>query len=218
MSLSDLDAAMHRGILRMEAFLQEKGPFSVTLERLILRDPHPGGQEAFIVRVRFPHHRTPLCRLKVEITYDEDMMLDPIRRSLLHPYSDPPQTTWSCYPLEEIVAEKLRALLQSRVRLQTRGWGASRASRDYYDLWYILSHSELDMSLFPNLLARKCAVRSVTFESIQDFLSPELQKVARTEWAQQLQPFVSEKVPVDQILDELFAHLVDLPLKHDIQD
>lgn len=37
--------------------LQERGPFAVTLERLTLRDPHPGGQDAFTVRVRFPTHR-----------------------------------------------------------------------------------------------------------------------------------------------------------------
>jgi predicted nucleotidyltransferase component of viral defense system len=43
------------------------------------------------------------------------------------------------YPLAEIVAEKLRALLQSRQRLQARGWGASRVCRDYYDLWKVLN-------------------------------------------------------------------------------
>jgi len=34
------------------------------MERLTLREPHPRGQDAFVVRVQFPAHREALCRLK----------------------------------------------------------------------------------------------------------------------------------------------------------
>ena len=200
---ANADTAMQVAVAATETQLQERGPFAVTLERLTLREPHPGGQDAFTVRVRFPTHRQPLCRLKVEITYDEDVLLPPVTRSLLHRYPNPPQATWRCYPLEEIVAEKLRALLQSRVRLQERGWGASRVCRDYYDLWYVLSRSTLDATLLPELLARKCALRQVTFDSVADFLAPELQAVARAEWERQLLPFVPDEPSVDKVLDEL---------------
>jgi len=203
---------MQEAVAAAETQLQEGGPFAVTLERLVLRDPHPSGQDAFIVRVRFPTHREPLCRLKVEITYDEDVLLPPVTRTLLHRYPDPPQATWRCYPLEEIIAEKLRALLQSRARLRERGWGASRACRDYYDLWYLLSRSTLNAALLPELLARKCALRQVTFTSPADFLAPELQAVARAEWERQLLPFAPDKPSADQVLDELAGLLAALPL------
>lgn len=206
---------MQGAVAVAEAQLQEHGPFGATLERLVLRDPHPGGQDAFIVRVRFPTHREPFCRLKVEITYDEDVLLPPVTRSLLHRYPDPPQAAWRCYPLEEIVAEKLRALLQSHARLRERGWGASRVCRDYYDLWYVLGRSTLDATLLPGLLARKCALRQVTFASAADFVAPELQAVARTEWGRQLLPFVPDSPPVDQVLDELAGLLAALPLDSD---
>jgi hypothetical protein len=203
---------MQNAVAATEAQLRERGPFAVTLERLTLRDPHPGGQDAFTVRVRFPAHRQPLCRLKVEIAYDEDVLLPPVARTLLHRYPDPPQAAWPCYPLEEIVAEKLRALLQSRVRLRERGWGASRVCRDCYDLWYVLCHSTLDATLLPELLARKCALRQVTFTSAADFLAPELQAVARTEWERQLLPFVQKGPSADQVLDELVGLLATLSL------
>jgi len=120
----------------MDGLLQERGPFRVEMERLRLRDPHPHRQDAFVVRVQFPAHREALCRLKVEITRDEAVLLPPQQRALLHEFPDEKVEAglW-CYALEEIVAEKLRALLQSHARLRHRGWGASRVCRDYYDLW-----------------------------------------------------------------------------------
>jgi predicted nucleotidyltransferase component of viral defense system len=210
--LADANVAMQDAVAVAEAQLQEHGPFEVTLEQLVLRDPHPGGQEAFLVRVRFPAHRQPLCRLKVEITYDEDLLLPPVTRSLLHRYPDPPEAEWRCYRLEEIVAEKLRALLQSHARLRERGWGASRVCRDYYDLWYVLGQSTLDTALLPDLLARKCALRQVTFASAADFVAQELQSVARAEWEKQLLPFVPDGPLADQVLDELVGLLAALPL------
>ena len=211
-TIQDTDSAMQNAIDATQALLLEQGPFGVTLERLTLHEPHPGGQDAFTVRVRFPSHREPLCRLKVEITYDEEIVLPPITRPLIHAYSHPPTADWHCYPLEEIVAEKLRAILQSQNRLRDRGWGASRVCRDYYDLWYILNHTTIAGETFPELLAQKCRVRDVSFETVSDFLSAELQAVTRTEWAHQLLPFVPSSPPAAQILDNLAVLLARLPL------
>jgi len=132
----DVDEAMGQAVREMDGLLQERGPFRVEMERLRLRDPHPHRQDAFVVRVQFPAHREALCRLKVEITRDEAVLLPPQQRALLHEFPDEKVEAglW-CYALEEIVAEKLRALLQSHARLRHRGWGASRVCRDYYDLW-----------------------------------------------------------------------------------
>lgn len=208
----DVDAAMQDAVVAMGAQLQEAGPFSVGIERLTLREPHPGGQDAFTVLVRFPTHREPLCRLKVEITYDETVLMPPVMRSLLHPYPDPPLVTWPCYPLEEIVAEKMRALLQSDARLRERGWGASRVCRDAYDLWSILGRETVDPVLLPDLLTQKCARRKVTYATSADFLTPALQAVARAEWTRQLLPFVPDAPGVDQVLDELTHMLAALHL------
>jgi predicted nucleotidyltransferase component of viral defense system len=210
---ADVDTAMQAAIAATHALLLEHGPFEIAVERLVLREPHPGGQDAFTVWVRFPSHREALCRLKIEITYDEEVLLPPVTRSLLYRYPTPPLVDWRCYALEEIVAEKLRALLQSRARLQARGWGASRVCRDYYDLWWMLGHSVLNLALLPELLARKCALRQVTFTSSADFLASELQAVARAEWGRQLLPFVPDGPPVAQVLTDLAELLANLPLE-----
>jgi len=205
---SDIDAA----VKATQMLLQELGPFAVTTERLILQEAHPHGQDSFIVRVRFPSHREPLCNLKIEITNDEPVLLPPVTRSLLHRYPNPPQAKWRCYCLEEIVAEKLRALLQSRAKLRERGWGATRVCRDYYDLWYVLRQRSLDHSQFPEVLLRKCALRDVAFSSSADFLAADLLAVARKEWDRQVQPFVREGPSVERVLSDLAGLLADLPL------
>ncbi|MBN1933449.1 MAG: nucleotidyl transferase AbiEii/AbiGii toxin family protein, partial [Anaerolineae bacterium] len=95
-------------------------------------------------------------------------------------------------------------------RLRERGWGASRVCRDYYDLWYILSHGTLSRTALPDLVARKCLVRHVAFESVSDFLAPELLSVAQAEWDHLLQPFIPSGPPVAQVLNELAEMLTEL--------
>lgn len=183
--------------------LNERGPFTLTYEPLLLREPHPGGQAAYVVRVQFPGQRQSLCRLKVEITVDEPVLLPPAQRPLLHGFDEELNAILQVYALAEIVAEKLRALLQSRLRLQERGWGASRVCRDYYDLWSVLRHENWAGDDIPALTRQKCALRAVAFSSPHDFLTTDLLSVARREWQTQLVPFLTQPISVDQVLNDL---------------
>jgi predicted nucleotidyltransferase component of viral defense system len=195
---------------RMETHLLERGPFSVQYEPLALKLPHPGRQAGFLVRVQFPGQRAALCRLKVEITVDEPVLLPIVSLPILHSFDETLTATVVAYTLTEIVVEKLRALLQSHRRLLTRGWGASRVCRDYYDLWAVLRRAGRLEGQIPDLLARKCAVREITFTAPADFLTEDLLTVARQEWAQQLLPFVPGAPPVEQVLQEVRSLILAL--------
>jgi uncharacterized protein len=199
----DFASMMEMAVERMRARLFERGPFEVQVESLRLREPHPGDQVAYLLRVRFPNQRQPLCRLKVEISVDEPILLPVDRRQVLHGFEERLQVEVHSYALAEIVAEKLRALLQSRARLSERGWGASRVCRDYYDLWSVLSKGEHFGGSFTALVSEKCRVRGVSFEGPDDFMAPELLGAAREAWAGQLLPFVPHAPPADKILLEL---------------
>lgn len=185
----------------MAGLLQERGPFDVQVEPLTLRLPHPGDQMAYTVRIRFPDQRQALCRLKVEITVDEPVLLEVREHPILHGFGEKIETNILGYALEEIVAEKLRALLQSRQKLAERGWGASRVCRDYYDLWYILCREKL--TDIPNLFVKKCKVRKVVYHSPDELVSPDLIETARREWDQQLSPFLVEALKADRVLSEV---------------
>jgi predicted nucleotidyltransferase component of viral defense system len=201
--LTGLVQTMGEAVRRMADLLNQRGPFEVRHETLTLKQPHPGQQSAFLVRVRFPGQREALCRLKVEITVDEPILLPVEKRPILHDFGEEFSVTVDVYALAEIVAEKLRALLQSQGHLAERGWGASRVCRDYYDLWSVLGREGRLKSRIPNLVRRKCEVRDVTFESPEAFLAEELLAVARREWNQQLLPFVPNAPPVEQVLAEV---------------
>jgi predicted nucleotidyltransferase component of viral defense system len=201
-AIPELDDKISSALRRMNKMLDERGPFQVQAEPFLLKEPHPFEQAAYLIRVQFPTHRQPLCRLKVEITVDEPLLLPPEKRALLHDYDEPLAAEIRVYQIAEIVAEKLRALLQSKARLAERGWGASRVCRDYYDLWAIL-HREPLKETIPDLVKQKCAVRNLTFETPSDFFAEPLLQVARAEWRAQILPFVSDAPAPEQVVAEL---------------
>lgn len=208
-AIPNLSEKISAAVGRMRGLLGVRGPFQAQVEPLILREPHPFEQAAFVVRVQFPAHRQPLCRLKVEITIDEPLLLSAEKRRVLHDYPEPFSAEISVYPLAEIVAEKLRALLQSKSRLEVRGWGGSRVCRDYYDLWSILQREQFAVSI-PELLRQKCALRGLAFASPADFFAEPLLQIAQAEWQTQILPFVSEAPAPEQVLPALKRYVEQL--------
>lgn len=191
--------------------LQEHAPVDISCARYTERDPHPGGQEAFTIRARLPWQREPTTRVMIEVTLDEPVLRPVCRRKILHEYGEAMQAEVLVYALEEIVAEKLRSILQHARKLEERGWSRSRA-RDYYDLWRLFSvyGSQLDLAGFDGLLREKCAVRSVTFTTPGDFFpGPMLEYVDRT-WEQWLGPLVTELPPFKTVIAELRPRITAL--------
>ena len=72
-------------------------------------------------------------KIKFEITLNEFLVFNPIMKKIHHPYPDELiyNQAIPCYVLEEVIAEKLRALI---LRSYT-------APRDFYDIWYILKNN-----------------------------------------------------------------------------
>lgn len=206
-----LEEALREALEETHRLLTSHGPFSIELARYLERDPHPHGQEAFIVRVQFPWHPVPLCRIKLEITHDEPVLLAPKKRPLIHGYEESLSYDVCCYCLEEIIAEKLRTLLQTHHKLVLRGWNRFRA-RDYYDLWRIFERfsAGLNREMVGSLLERKNAHRGVSYRSINDFFSDELVSEAYLHWDSSIGPFVTELPECRKVLEQLRAFLREL--------
>ena len=49
-----LEDTLGKGVAHAAELLNVQGPFTLEMKRYVERDPHPSGQEAFIVRVQFP--------------------------------------------------------------------------------------------------------------------------------------------------------------------
>ncbi len=206
-----LDHALRGACEAAANLLDEYAPVAITCERYTETDPHPGGQEAFTIRGRFPWHRELHTRVKVEITFDETVLKPTKKRDVIHGYEEPLEASILTYSLEEIVAEKLRAILQHLEKLESRGWSRSRA-RDYYDLWRILDAygEQLDLSNFVSFLREKCAARDVAFEGSDNFFQePMLSYVART-WEQWLGRLVPDLPPFGTVIEQLRPRIADL--------
>ncbi|MBI2404149.1 MAG: nucleotidyl transferase AbiEii/AbiGii toxin family protein [Gemmatimonadetes bacterium] len=184
--------------------LDEYAPVEIACERYTEEEPHPGAQEAFTIRARLPWQTQPKTRLMIETAVDEKILKPVQTRKVIHEYGEPLEAEVRVYALEEIVAEKLRAILQHVDKLAQRGWSRSRA-RDYYDLWRVLGTYQDGMvrSDFSAFLREKCAVRHVNFTGPEDFFQePMLTYVAKT-WDQWLGPLVPGLPPFETVIGEL---------------
>lgn len=208
--INDIDEMIASVVGSMHAMLNERGPFQVAWEPLILRQPHPGQQKAYIIRVQFPGQRQTLCRLKVEITVDEPILAPVNTCPIMHGFPEDFEAYVPVYSLAEIAAEKLRALLQVKARLHEKGWGASRVCRDYYDLWNLLQVPGIKTPDLLPLLAQKCTVREVSFSSSSDFIADDLFDVARSEWLQQVQPFVPDAPSAAELLPQVRSLILSI--------
>lgn len=199
-----MESAMREVCAKATQLVDPYAPVEISCERYTERDPHPGGQEAFTIRARLPWQSTSHTRIRVEITVDEKVLKPYSKRTVLHEYDEPLQASILVYSLEEIVAEKLRAILQHVEALKERGWSRSRA-RDYYDLWRIFGSykKRLDLSDFPAFLRRKCSVRKVTFEGSDAFFPKTMLAMIEESWEQGLGSLVPGLPSFKTVIDEL---------------
>lgn len=205
---AEMEKAMRAACEHATRLLDPYAPVEVVCERHLEREPHPGGQEAFDIHARFPWQRRPQTNVMVEVTIDEKLLRPPVRRAVLHDYGEPLDVEVLAYSLEEILAEKLRAILQHAQTLERRGWGRSRA-RDYYDLWRILGAygHQLDVSAFPSLLYEKCAIRGVTFADPSSFFPETVLSVVEKTWRQWLGPLVPDLPPYEIVIGAVRSSL-----------
>ena len=203
---SELEAALEA--LCSAAVIQARPfvPLELTCERYIEKEPHPEEQDAFVITARLPWHTSARFRTRVsiEITRVEKMLWPIEERSILHDYGEPVNQSVQAYALEEIVAEKLRAILQHQERFQARHWTRSRA-RDYYDLWRILSSPRMviDPTGFIERLHEKCIARGVDFAGPQSFFEASMLSFVERTWTNWLGDLVFPLPPFVQVIEEL---------------
>ncbi len=204
----ELEDAIGAAISAAQKAARELTPLTFTVERYEGRDPHPSGQEAFVVRVEFPWQRQPVVPVKVEVTHDEPLLLPAPPRPITHGYDERLDVSVRTYSLEEIAAEKLRSTRQTHARLVARGWARSRA-RDYYDLWHLVRQASgrINWSQVSAVLPDKCALRQVAIAGIDDIFASAVVEEVRATWERTLGPFVTDLPKVETVFAETRAAL-----------
>jgi len=206
-----MELAAREACAAASRLLDEYAPVEIACVRYEERDRHPGGQEAFTIRARFPWQNQLQTRVMIETTLDEKILKPTPRRRIIHAYAEPLDAEILVYALEEIVAEKLRAILQHIEKLAERGWSRSRA-RDYYDLWRVFGDygGRMDLSDFASFLREKCAVRNVPFTVPEDFFQERMLADVEKTWKQWLGPLVPDLPTFDTVIGELRPRVASL--------
>jgi len=128
------------------------------------------------VRARFTGPLRHPNRLFLDLTLDEPVILPPERRTVATTLFPDLRPLVLCYALEEILAEKLRSILE-------RG-----KARDYYDVWRLLHEKAhvFDRHTVRQVLVEKCRHKGLPEPGAEAFLSPELLQAASAFWSQDL--------------------------------
>ncbi len=193
------------------AVTQESGLQLAPVDLRALRDVP--GEEAYQGRIEYTG---PLGRLggsqpriKLDLTIYELLVSPPAYRPVHHLYSDADRLILSipAYALEEVLAEKLRAMLR-RAR-----------ARDLYDAWQLFTRyaDRLDFKQARHALVAKAHHKGFTFSRVDDFLTLQNRQI----WARSWEPSLQRQIPVlagyDEVVAEVERALIDfLALANDI--
>jgi len=134
------------------------------------------------------------ARLLSDVTLDEPVLLTPHRRQVVVSFFPGLSPDVLTYALEEILAEKMRSILQ-------RG-----KSRDYYDVWRLLKQKpdSFDAALVRSILETKCRHKGLDAPTAQAFLAPQHLENARPYWERDLAQQAARSLPEwAAVIDEL---------------
>ena len=155
------------------------------------------------IAYRGPNPPRSLPKVKLDITADEVLVDQPVRRAIGHQYSDglPAGAGVLCYSLPELFAEKLRALAE-RCR-----------PRDLYDVVHMHRHPDL-IGRAPEVnaaLAQKCTHAQIDVPTLEAIRSSPFRQEVEAEWTNMLGHQLPSPLPPFAIfwstLDDVFAGL-----------
>ena len=154
----DLDFTLLRGMKSeslktqiVSAVKDAKEKSGITFDEEVVLEENRNGYE-IVVYFRILRGAGSPLRIKLDITKPEkEKILLPIqKRNIFHSYSDDLTSSVSVYSLEEITAEKIRALFE-----RTR-------PRDLYDICYLWG--KIDKEKVLHILPEKCVIRGVSID------------------------------------------------------
>ncbi|HPG08344.1 MAG TPA: nucleotidyl transferase AbiEii/AbiGii toxin family protein [Saprospiraceae bacterium] len=88
-------------------------------------------------------------KVKADISRSETLVFEPIKHKVFLEYTDQEDHELLCYPLEEVLVEKMRSVMQ---RMQ---------ARDFYDIWYLLEIHGMDVEFCVAEFRTKCESKGI---------------------------------------------------------
>jgi predicted nucleotidyltransferase component of viral defense system len=112
-------------------------------------------------------------------------------------YSDLEEHQLLCYPLEEVLVEKMRSVMQ---RMQ---------ARDFYDIWYLLEEYEMDADFYVSEFEAKCKSKDLLHTDFPKKLNERLPQY-KGRWKSSMSEQIKDLPDFDQVEREVQRHLKKL--------
>lgn len=166
--------------------------FSVAAPRLRTR---PNGSSEGRIYYRGPRNAPGSASIRVDLTPGEKLAHPPVLRPIQHLYPDelPTPGTVRCYSLEEVYAEKIRAM------------GERGRPRDLYDIVFLLDHPGLadHGPLIHEILIAKCDSKGVPVPTLELLESSPKRAELESEWGNMLGHQLTALPPLAHYWDRL---------------
>ena len=139
-------------------------------------------------------------RVKIDISRGEQLVFDPVMKNVFIGYTDLEEYKLLCYPLEEVLVEKMRSVMQ---RMQ---------ARDFYDIWYLLEEHKMNADFYLNEFEAKCKSKDLLHTDFPKKLAERLPQY-KGRWQSSMSEQIKDLPDFDQVEREVQRHFKKLGIK-----
>ena len=136
-------------------------------------------------------------KVKVDISRSEQLVFEPVWNNPFIDYTDQQEHQLLCYSLEEVLVEKLRAVMQ---RMQ---------ARDFYDIWYLLTIHDMDIDFYLAEFRKKCESKEIDPTAFHAKLEQRLPQY-KGRWEKSMADQIQDLPDFETVLREVTRHLKNL--------
>jgi predicted nucleotidyltransferase component of viral defense system len=138
-------------------------------------------------------------KVKVDISRSEKLEFKPVMQTVILGYSDLTEHQLLCYPLEEVLVEKMRTVMQ---RMQ---------ARDFYDIWYLLEQHGMDVNFYLKEFANKCESKKLNPADFPKKLAERLPQY-KGRWQSSMNEQIHDLPDFETVEREVQRHLKKLKI------
>lgn len=138
-------------------------------------------------------------RVKVDISRTEILVFAPVSQKMILNYTDQEEHKLLCYPLEEVLVEKLRSVMQ---RMQ---------ARDFYDIWYLLEIHGMDVNFYINEFKKKCESKGLNPSEFHKKMELRLPQY-KGRWQNSMNDQIKDLPDFDKVEREIQRHIRKMEL------
>ena len=132
--------------------------------------------------------------VKVDISRSEQLVFAPVMKNAFIGYTDLEEHQLLCYPLEEVLVEKMRSVMQ---RMQ---------ARDYYDIWYLLEQHGMDIDFYTTEFKTKCSSKNLNAIDFHKKITERIPQY-KARWKSSLQDQIKNLPDFEQVEREVQRHV-----------